>query len=78
MSKWTVYALAVVIAFFGFVAGHWSASLWLALAVFLVVGSIFPPVGIIVGAIVVLRLVLVHGPTVIQNVQKQLQPSAAA
>ena len=78
MSMWTVAALAAVMAFFAWFTGHWSPTFWLALVVYLVVGFLFPPVGVVVGALVVLRLLLVHGQAVIAGIEKQLQPSGTA
>ncbi len=61
-NVWTVVALAVVIGMLQFLRAGWSWHLALGLVGLLVVGALFPPIGVGIGAVVVLLLLLTTAP----------------
>jgi uncharacterized membrane protein YcjF (UPF0283 family) len=78
MNFWVVVAFALVIAAISIVLGHWSSGLFVALMAFLVMGALFPPVAIGIGAVVVLDLLLVHHKSLSTQLQSSLGTPAAA
>jgi len=60
-SFWTSVVLALVIVAIALVRGQFTPRVWLALLGYLVLAALFPPAGFLIGGIVVVYLLLVHG-----------------
>jgi hypothetical protein len=71
-SPWTVVGLAVVILALQFLRGGVNAVLFVGLAVLLIVGFVFPPLGVGLGAVVALLLLFTTGPTALGKVSGAL------
>jgi hypothetical protein len=78
MNFWVVVAFVLVIGAMSVVLGHWSSGLFVALMALLVMGALFPPVAIGIGAVVVLDLLLVHHKALSAQLQSSLGAPAPA
>lgn len=71
-NPWGTWVLCLAIALIALVRGTWSGTLVLALVVLAVVGAIVPPVGFLIGGVVVFYLVAVHGVEAFRALNKLL------
>lgn len=73
MNAWWVVFLAAVIGILAASAGVLSAGTLVALALYVILGMLIPPIGIPLGAIAVVYLFFTHGKTIVGNTQKQIK-----
>lgn len=67
-SPWTTFALAIVILFIVLVTGKFNGTTLLALLVLVILGGIFPPFAVPFAAVILVYLLLVHGPDAVKKV----------
>lgn len=66
-SPWTVLAIAIGIGALHIAQGTWSSPIVLALGALVILGAIFPPLAILIGAIIILRLLLTNSTPLAQD-----------
>lgn len=76
-SPWSVVAIAILLLIVTIMAGVFKPVTLAALLVFVILGMIFPPVAIWVGAIMLLYLLMVHGVNVASNVTSKVNGAGA-
>lgn len=67
-SFWTVAALAVLLIGAAIVLGHWSSGLWISVLALLLVGALWPPLGILIGGVALFSVFFLHHAELIQHI----------
>ena len=65
---WTVVVMAAVIAIVAVVRGHFQGSTLLALVVLVLVGALWPPVGVLIGGVALVWLALTQTVPLLRQV----------
>jgi hypothetical protein len=80
-SPWTVAVIAVLIALFTFARGGFNTPTGMrtgvALVLLLLVGFLWPPLGILIGGVALFYLAFVHGPQLLTQLTQSSSGSNA-
>ncbi len=76
-SFWSVIAVAILIAGVAIATAHSSPGILLGLLGLILLGAIWPPLALGIGAVVLLRLLLVHTPELSRQLDRTLAAAPA-
>lgn len=69
MNIWTVFGIAFVLAFIAFVRGKLSTELMVGLAALVLLGAVWPMLGVLLGGTALLVVLLTQGQQLAAGVQ---------